>query len=111
MSDPAPDPTPDPISERAASPRADRPADARHLIGSFIGMCGMAATLFMVLASGTLAPAWAVVVLTLVWLLLFVLATRWFMTRPWWVAALPVLMTLIWFGSIVVGDLWLGWVA
>ena len=56
-------------------PTDERPADARHLLGSFIGMSGMACVLFLVLASGLVAPAWAVALLTLVWLVLFVLGS------------------------------------
>ena len=86
-----------------------RRSDARDVLGSFIGMAGMAAMLFIVLASGLLAPWWAVTLLTLVWLVLFVLGARWFMSRPWWVAALPVVMALIWVGTISVGAALLGW--
>lgn len=92
-------------------PTEDRPADARHLLGSFIGMIGMAATLFMVGAAVIVAPVWAVLVLFAVWLVLFVLGVRWFMTRPWRVASLPFVMLLIYFGAIVGGDIWLDWVA
>ena len=90
-------------------PTDERPADARHLLGSFVGMCGMASVLFLVLASGLVAPAWAVVVLTLVWVVLFVLAVRWFMHHPWRVAALPVLMAVVWFGSVMAGAVFLDW--
>ena len=89
--------------------RPERPPDARHLLGSFVGMIGMASVLFLVLASGLVAPAWAVVVLSLVWLVLFVLSARWFMHHPRRVAALPFVMLLIWFGSIMAGAYWLGW--
>ena len=91
-------------------PAAER-TDARHLLGSFIGMIGMAAALFLVWAGLLVAPLWAVIALFVVWLALFVLGTRWFMHHPWRVAALPVVMVLIWFGAIIAGDLWLGWVA
>jgi len=94
----------------AEPPERERP-DARPVLGSFVGMGGMAAALFLVLASGTLAPVWAVVALTLVWLVLLVIGARWFMTHPWRVAALPVVMTAIWFATIMAGDLWLGWTA
>lgn len=89
-------------------PERDRP-DARPVLGSFIGMGGMAAALFLVLASGTLAPLWAVGLLTVVWLVLFVVGARWFMAHPWRVAALPVVMAVIWFAAVMAGDLWLGW--
>jgi hypothetical protein len=87
----------------------ERPADARHLLGSFVGMSGMAAALFLVFASGLVSPPWAVAVLALVWLVLFVVGARWFMHHPWRVAALPVVMVVIWFGSITAGAVFLDW--
>lgn len=88
---------------------ADRPADARHLLGSFVGMTGMACVLFLVLASGLVAPWWAVTLMTLVWLVLFVLGTRWFMHHPWRVAALPVVMAVVWFATVMAGAFFLDW--
>lgn len=90
-------------------PTEDHPADARHLLGSFVGMSGMACVLFLVLASGLVAPAWAVALLTLVWLVLFVLGVRWFMRHPWRVAALPVVMAVVWFGGVTAGAVFLDW--
>ncbi len=99
----------DPAADRP--PKPERLTDARHLIGSFIGMIGMACTLFLVLASGLVAPAWAVVVLALVWLVLFVIGTRWFMHHPWRVAALPVVMLAVWVGGVSAGAAFLDWTA
>ena len=86
-----------------------RRSDARDVLGSFIGMAGMAAMLFIVLASGLVAPWWAVTLLTLVWLVLLVLGARWFMRRPWRVAALPVVMALVWVVTISAGGAFLDW--
>ena len=94
------------MDDAGARPR--RP-DARDVLGSFVGMTGMAAMLFIVLASGLVAPWWAVALMTVVWLALFVVGTRWFMRRPWWVAALPLVMALVWVGTIAVGAALLGW--
>ena len=91
--------------------RGDRPADARHLIGSFIGMTGMACVLFVVLASGLVAPLWAVALMSLVWLVLLVVGTRWFMRHPWRVAALPVVVLVVWFAAVSAGAAFLGWTA
>ena len=90
-------------------PTEERPADARHVLGSFIGMSGMACVLFLVLASGLVAPAWAVALLTVVWLVLFVLGVRWFMRHPWRVAALPLVMAVVWFASVTAGAVFLDW--
>ncbi len=89
----------------------DRPADARHLIGSFIGMIGMACVLFVILASGLVAPLWAVALMSLVWLALLVLGTRWFMTRPWRVALLPLLALVVWVAAVAAGGAFLDWSA
>lgn len=88
---------------------ADRPSDARHLLGSFVGMTGMACVLFLVLASGLVAPWWAVALMTLVWLVLFVVGTRWFLHHPWRVAALPVVMLVVWFSTVMAGAYLLDW--
>ena len=90
-------------------PVDDRPADARHLIGSFIGMTGMACVLFVVLASGIVAPLWAVALMSVVWLVFFVVGARWFMTRPWRVAALPFVVLALWIGAVFAGGALLGW--
>ena len=86
-----------------------RRSDARDVLGSFLGMAGMAAMLFIVLASGLVAPWLAVAMMALAWLVLFVLGVRWFMRRPWWVAALPVVMALFWVGTISAGAVFLDW--
>jgi hypothetical protein len=99
------------VPDPADDSRSDRPADARHLIGSFIGMTGMACVLFVVLASGLVAPLWAVALMSLVWLVLLVVGTRWFMTHPWRVAALPVVVLVVWFAAVSAGAAFLGWTA
>ena len=53
----------------------------------------------------------AVVLLTLVWVVLFVIGTRWFLHHPWRVAALPVVMVLVWVGTVSAGAAFLDWTA
>ena len=60
-------------------------------------------------ASGLMAPLWAVVLILLVWLALFVQAWRWFRTRPWLVLALPFVGAVLWFGVLTFGGQVLGW--
>src|SRR5688500_18348427 len=86
------------------------PRGARPVLGSFIGMSGMAAVLFVILA-GSVAPWWALALMTLVWLGLFVLGARWFMPHPWWVAALPVVTICLWLACVALGAGFLGWSA
>lgn len=83
--------------------------DARQVRGSFVGIAGMAVVLFLVLASSPLAPLWALALLTLVWLALLVTGARWFMTHPRRVAAIPVVMLVIWVGTIAAGTALLDW--
>ncbi|CAA9309140.1 MAG: hypothetical protein AVDCRST_MAG61-1593 [uncultured Friedmanniella sp.] len=60
-------------------------------------------------AAGLVAPAWAVVLLVVVWLGLVGLGFAWFRRRPWWVLPLPVVAAAIWFGGISAGEAFLGW--
>jgi hypothetical protein len=69
----------------------------------------MACVLFLVLASGLVAPGWAVAGLTVVWVVLLVLGTRWFMTRPRRVALLPVVMLVVWAAVVFGGAFLLDW--
>lgn len=55
---------------------------------SFAGMVGLAAVLFLDVASVTFLPGWAVAALVVVWVALLVQACRWFVRRPRGVAAL-----------------------
>ena len=60
-------------------------------------------------ASGLMAPLWAVVLILLGWLVLFVLAVRWFRARPWLVLALPFVGAVLWFAVLTFGEQVLGW--
>ena len=86
-------------------------SDARPLLGSFVGMGGMACVLFVVLFSGEVAPWWAVLAMSLGWLVVLAVGTRWFMHHPWRVAMLPVAMLAIWLGTIAAGVAFLDWTA
>lgn len=77
----------------------------------FVAMIGMAAAFFLYAASGLLAPWYAVVVLLLVWLALFVVACRWFTRRPRLSVVLPVVAVAVWFSVLVLGEALLGWTA
>ncbi|MEI5675636.1 MULTISPECIES: hypothetical protein [unclassified Nocardioides] len=87
--------------------RGRRPGDVSPW--PFVGMGGLVSVLFLYGASGLLAPWWAVVLLLLVWLVLFVQACRWWTPRPRAVAVLPVVATVVWFAVILSGGLWLDW--
>jgi len=77
--------------------------------GSWIGIAGLFCLLWLYLASGLFAPWWAVVLLVVAWLVMFGLATRWFMRRPYAVLLLPVAGFALWLAMAILGEAWLGW--
>ena len=79
--------------------------------GSWIGMAGMACLLWLYIASALFAPWWGVVLLVAIWLVMFVLATRWFLRRPYAVLLLPVAGVVLWVGIVSAGEAWFGWTA
>ncbi|WP_395659585.1 hypothetical protein [Nocardioides sp.] len=71
----------------------------------FVGMAGMACALFLDLASLLLLPWWAVALLVVVWLALFVVACAWWSLHPRWVPAVAVLAVLVWVGAVALAGL------
>jgi hypothetical protein len=90
----------------------DRP---RHsfpaVLAGWAGIVGQLATLVWYMASGLIAPGWAVIGLLATWLVLFGVAIYLLRKRPAWVLAVPVAAALIWFGVMAAGEAWLGWTA
>ena len=74
-------------------------------------MALMACSFFLFAASGLVAPAWAVVVLLLVWAALLGLACAWWTRHPTWVPGVAVASIGLWFGLVAAGGAWLGWTA
>lgn len=89
---------------QAAGPRAVSP-------WPFVGMAGLAAVFFLVAATRTVvaAPWWAVALLGLAWLVAFATGCVWFTRRPRAVVLLPLLLSVVWFGTVVLGARLLGW--
>lgn len=77
----------------------------------FVGMGGMACAFFLYAASGLVAPWWGVVLLLLVWLVMFVLACRWWTPHPKRLPVLAVTTIAFWPLAIIAGGAWLGWTA
>jgi hypothetical protein len=76
----------------------------------WLGFAGLLATLVFYAASGLLAPAWAVVLLLLIWLALLAVAIRLMRgRRPLYVLLTPIAAWLVWFGVLTAGENWLGW--
>jgi hypothetical protein len=72
-------------------------------------MGALACLLFLYAASATFAPGWAVLVMLAVWVVLFVLACRWFMPHPRRVLWVAVGGAALWFVFAVGGGIALDW--
>lgn len=77
----------------------------------WVGLAVMVAVLPFYLASGLVAPLWAVVMLLLCWVLMVYLGIRYRRRVPWLMLALPVVAVALWFGVLTAGEAWLGWTA
>lgn len=75
----------------------------------FVGIGGMACVLFLDLATATVAPWWVTALFLLLWVVLLVLALRWFVPHPGRVAVLPVLAFAAWLPTVAWGTRQLGW--
>jgi hypothetical protein len=72
-------------------------------------MGGMACLLFLDLGTAAVAPWWVTSLFLLLWVVLFVVATRWFVPHPQRVPWLPLLGFAVWLPTIVLGTRQLGW--
>ena len=77
----------------------------------FVGVAGMVAMFFPYAASGLVAPYWAVGVLLVLWLAMFVVTCRWFMPHPKRTLVMPVVAFAVWIGLISAGGVFLDWTA
>ena len=68
----------------------------------FVGMAGMACALFLYLASLLFAPWWAVALLVVVWIGLFVAACAWWTPHPRWVPVVAVVALLAWVAMVAI---------
>jgi hypothetical protein len=88
------------------------PRDARTGAKYVAGVLALAAMLAIspfFIASGLMAPGWAVGIFITVWLALFVLGCLWVRHKPLWVVPLPFIAAAVWFGGMNAGAAWLGW--
>ena len=70
--------------------------------GPFIGIGGMATTLFLYVWSAlVVSDVMTIVVLPMVWLVLFVLSLAWFTKYPYRVLALPFIAAAVWFAAML----------
>jgi hypothetical protein len=81
-----------------------------HWALGWLALAALLLTGFFYASSGLLAPAWAVAVLLVIWLLLLIAAVQFLrIRRPLYVLPVPVAAWLIWFGALSAGESWLGW--
>jgi hypothetical protein len=78
--------------------------------GPWIGIAGLVSILWIYGASALVGPGWLPAPLVAFWVVLFVLACRWFSRRPYAVLLLPVVALVVWLAVVAVGIAWLGWV-
>lgn len=71
----------------------------------------MAAAFFLYGASALVAPWWAVALLMIVWLLMFVKACSWWTPQPKRIVVLGVVAIVLWFVTLLSGAAFLGWSA
>ncbi len=77
----------------------------------FVAMIGMAGCFFIYAASGLLAPWYGVVFLMLVWVVLFVVGTRWWTPHPKRTLLLPLIAVVVWFAVLSLGEAVFDWTA
>jgi protein-S-isoprenylcysteine O-methyltransferase Ste14 len=66
---------------------------------------------YFVLASGLVAPLWAVLTLVVLWVVAFIVGWRIWRSHPAVAVAVPVVTALIWLAVIAAGGQFLGWTA
>jgi hypothetical protein len=77
----------------------------------FVAMIGMAGCFFLYAVSGLLAPWYGVVLLMVIWVVLFVLTTRWWTPHPARTLLVPVVAVLLWFAVLTLGEWLFDWTA
>jgi hypothetical protein len=90
---------------------AERTGPDWRAVLPWVGIAGMLPVLPFYLASGLVAPAWAVVALLACWAGVTYLGFRLRRVRPYLVVALPFVAMAWWFLALTVGEAWLGWTA
>ena len=68
-----------------------------------VALVAMLAIAPFFLASGLMAPGWAVALFILIWCTLFVAGCWWIRRKPLWVVPLPFLLAAIWLGGPLSG--------
>lgn len=86
---------------------------SRHVpnVAGWVGLVLMLVPLYWFIASGLMAPLWAILVLLALWAVGLIWGLRQRRRYPWAVLALPFALMIFWIGFISAGGAWLGWTA
>ena len=79
-----------------------------------IGAVALALTVALApffIASGLMAPGWAVAAFIAIWVGFVVLGALWIRRHPLRVVPVPFVAAALWFGGMSAGGAWLGWTA
>ncbi|MDQ4038310.1 MAG: hypothetical protein M3313_08175 [Actinomycetota bacterium] len=95
----------------ASSPLQSRDDRGLRIAAAVVAAVGMLGVGVFYLASGLVAPAWAIIVLWIVWLALAVYGVRLARAGSYLVLAVPVVAAVIWYLSLTLGEQVLGWQA
>ncbi len=74
-----------------------------------MGFAGLACVLFLDLATARVAPWWVTTLFLVLWLVLFGLSKRWFVSHPARLPWLAALAFVAWLPTITFGTRLLGW--
>jgi ABC-type Fe3+-siderophore transport system permease subunit len=85
-----------------------RPSIIGYVLGG-IALAGLLAMSILFLATGLMAPLWAIIGFMAIWAILFVLGCLWIRRHPWRVLLLPAIAAVILFGGLRAGTSLLGW--
>ena len=99
------------LSAMTSTETVDAKRSVAALVAGWIGLIAHLGTGLFYLVSGLAVPAWAYVVLLVIWLALLVVAIRLLRQRPAYTLLIPVASAAIWFGALSAGDAWLNWTA
>jgi len=95
----------------ASSPLQHRDDRGLRIAAAVVAAVGMLEVGVFYLAAGLVAPAWAIVVLWIVWLALAAYGLRLARAGSYLVLAVPVLAGVIWYLALTTGERVLGWQA
>ena len=87
-----------------------RPSVLSYVLGG-LALAALAGMSIFFFAAGLMAPLWAVIVFSAIWLIMFILGCLWIRRHPLRVLILPVIAAGIWFGGMTAGEQLLGWTA